>query len=79
MEHVLAGHPAVQECSVIGVPDPLRGQAIKAVVQLHGGFSAGKELEKEIKDFCNSRLAEYKYYNLDAIVAQALTLADRLV
>ncbi len=79
VEHVLAGHPAVQECSVIGVPDPLRGQSIKAVVQLHGGFSAGKELEKEIKDFCNSRLAEYKWVrSVDFIDTMPKTISGKI-
>ena len=61
VENVLMEHPAVTECSIIGVPDPLRGQAIKAVVVLSAGISPTRELEKEIKDFCNSRLAEYKW------------------
>ena len=63
VENVLMEHPAVVECSVVGVPDPLRGQAIKAVVVL-GGTEPSFELEKEIKDFCNSRLAEYKWIRI---------------
>ena len=61
VENVLAEHPAVVECSVIGIPDALRGQAIKAVVVLARGYSPTKELEQQIKDFCNSKLAEYKW------------------
>lgn len=61
VEHVLMEHPAVQECSVIGVPDPLRGQSIQAAVLLAPGYDASKQAEKEIKDFCNARLAEYKW------------------
>lgn len=64
VENVLMEHPAVTECSVIGVPDALRGQAIKAVIILSQGFEASKELEKEIKDFCNSKLAEYKWIRI---------------
>ena len=52
------------ECSVIGIPDPLRGQAIKAVIVLNTGYQPSKELEREIKEFCNSRLAEYKWIRL---------------
>ena len=61
IEHVLEEHPAVLECSVVGIPDPLRGQSIKAVVRLIKNLKPSKQLEKEIKDFCNSKLAEYKW------------------
>lgn len=61
VEHVLSEHPAVAECSVVGVPDTARGQAIKAVIVLGEGFETSREMEKEIRNFCNSRLAEYKW------------------
>lgn len=61
VEHVLMEHPAVAECSVIGVPDSLRGQAIKAVIVLETGYIPSQELELEIKNFCNQKLAEYKW------------------
>ena len=64
VENILMEHPAVVECSVIGVPDALRGQAIKAVVVLGQGYSPTRELELEIKDFCNQRLAEYKWIRI---------------
>lgn len=61
VENVLMEHPAVLECSVIGVPDPLRGQAIQAVVVPAAGCVPGPALEREIREFCNSRMAEYKW------------------
>lgn len=64
VENVLMEHPAVVECSVIGVPDSLRGQAIKAVVVLDQGYEKTKESELEIKDFCNQKLAEYKWIRM---------------
>ena len=61
VENVLMEHPAVVECSVIGVPDSLRGQAIKAVVVPGAGYEPSQELELEIKNFCNQKLSEYKW------------------
>lgn len=70
VENVLMEHPAVLECSVVGVPDPLRGQAIKAVITLSGGYKPDRALEKEIREFCNSRLAEYKRVRIIEFVDQ---------
>lgn len=64
VENVLMEHPAVAECSVIGVPDTLRGQAIKAYIVPGKGYAPSTELELEIKNFCNQKLAEYKWVRL---------------
>ena len=64
IENVLMEHPAVVECSVIGIPDTLRGQAIKAAIVLGPGYLPSKELELTIKDFCNQQLAEYKWIRI---------------
>ncbi|MBQ7676956.1 MAG: AMP-binding protein, partial [Lachnospiraceae bacterium] len=61
VENVLMEHPGVMECSVVGVPDPLRGQAIKAVVVPQAGYTPSAALEVEMKNFCNRKLAEYKW------------------
>lgn len=70
VENVLMEHPAVVECSVVGVPDTLRGQAIKAVIVPGGKYTPSAALEKEIKDFCNSRLAEYKWIRIIEFVKE---------
>lgn len=70
VEHVLLEHPGVSECSVVGVPDALRGQAIKAVIRLAPGYTPSAELELEIKNFSNSRLAEYKWVRLIEFVTE---------
>ncbi len=64
VENVLTEHQAVAECGVVGVPDKLRGQAIKAFIVLGKDYSPSKELELEIKDFCNQKLAEYKWLRI---------------
>ncbi|MGI6174144.1 MAG: AMP-binding protein [Christensenellales bacterium] len=70
VENVLMEHPAVVECSVVGVPDPLRGQAIKAAVVLGAGYEPSAALEADIKHFCNHNLAEYKWIRLIEFVAE---------
>ena len=61
IENILIEHPAVFECSVVGIPDLARGQAIKAFVVPAKGYEPSKELDKEIRNFCNAKLAEYKW------------------
>ena len=61
IENVLARHPAVLECSAVGIPDEKRGQAVKVFVTLADGYKPTHELEKEIKEFTNSQLATYKW------------------
>ncbi|MDI3316984.1 MAG: long-chain fatty acid--CoA ligase [Bacillota bacterium] len=57
VEDVLHQHPAVLEAVVVGVPDPYRGETVKAFVRLRPGASATQE---EIVAFCRERLTPYK-------------------
>lgn len=58
VEDVLYMHPSVREAAVIGVPDPYRGETVKAVVSLKPGQVVGAE---ELIAFCRERMAAYKY------------------
>ena len=69
IENVLMEHPAVLECSVVGIPDKLRGQAIKAIIVPAPGVIASDSLQREIRDFCNARVAEYKWIRSVEFVA----------
>ncbi len=57
VEEVLYENPKVQEAVVVGVPDPRRGETVKAFIVLKVGETA---TEKEIIAFCKERLAPYK-------------------
>ncbi len=61
IEDILNEHEAVLECSVVGVEDNLRGQAVKAFVVPSSGYKPSLDLQKELREYCNSRLAEYKW------------------
>ena len=79
IENVLMEQPAVVECSVIGVPDKLRGQAIKAVIVPGHGYEPTRELELAIKEFCNRRLAEYKWVRLvEFVSAMPKTISGKI-
>ena len=57
IEEVIVQHPAVREVAVIGVPDPVWGESIKAVVSL---IPENEVAETELIDFCADHIARYK-------------------
>ena len=61
VESALLQHDAVAECGVVGVPDEMRGQLVKAFVVLKAGRSASHELVIELQTFVKANVAPYKY------------------
>jgi len=61
VESTLIEHPAVIEAGVIGKPDPLRGEIIKAFIVLRKTFEPSDRLKEEIKDFVKKKLAGHAY------------------
>lgn len=59
IESKLVEHPAVLEAGVIGKPDPLRGEIIKAFIVLDSHYSWSEELKQEIRHFISSKLAPH--------------------
>ena len=48
VESVLMEHPAVAEAGVIGKPDPVAGEIVKAFVSLKHGFETGEDLRRDL-------------------------------
>lgn len=63
VESALVSHEAVVECAITAVPDPIRGQIVKATVVLTSAYKdrAGEDLIKELQDYVKSITAPYKY------------------
>lgn len=61
VESALICHPDVIEAGVIGKPDPVRGEIIKAFIALKPGVKPGKSLKEEIKLYIKRRLAGHAY------------------
>jgi len=61
VESALIEHPAVAEAGVIGKPDELRGEIVKAFITLRPGYAPSDELKDEITHFVRTRLAYYAY------------------
>lgn len=65
IENIINKHEYVANCSVIGVPDKYRGQAVKAFVVLKKEVKLTEDVEKEIKEHCKKYIAKYsipKYF-----------------
>jgi len=59
VESKLVEHPAVAEAGVIGKPDPVRGEIIKAFISLRKGYEPSEELKEEIRQFVRRGLAAH--------------------
>ncbi|WP_392391373.1 long-chain fatty acid--CoA ligase [Neobacillus jeddahensis] len=60
VESYLYKHPAIQQACIVGVPDPRRGETVKAFVILNEGYE-GKVSAEEIIEWSKQHMAAYKY------------------
>ena len=70
VESALVSHPAVVEAAVTGIPDPDRGQLVKATIVLAVGFEPSAELTKDIQSHVKKVTAPYKYPRVVDYVAE---------
>ena len=61
VESALVEHPAVAEAAVVGKPDPVRGEIVKAFVVLAAGYEPGDALKIELQEHVKRITAPYKY------------------
>ena len=70
VESALMEHPAVMECAITAVPDPDRGQVVKATVILSKNYQASDELAKELQEHVKKVTAPYKYPRIVEFVTE---------
>lgn len=70
VESALMEHPAVLECAITAVPDPDRGQVVKATIILSKNYAASDELAKELQEHVKRVTAPYKYPRIVEFVTE---------
>jgi acetyl-CoA synthetase/medium-chain acyl-CoA synthetase len=78
VESALLTHPAVLDVGVVGIPDSMRGQIVKAFVVLNPKFVADDKLRRELQAHCKKITAPYKYpREIEFMEALPKTLSDK--
>ncbi len=70
VESALMEHPSVLECAVTAVPDPIRGQIVKATIVTAKGWSGSEALVKELQEHVKKVTAPYKYPRIIEFVSE---------
>lgn len=79
IEACLAGHPAVAMAAAVGSPDPLRGEVVKAFVQLRDGVTPTPELAHAIQRHVRTRLSAHEYpREIEFVESLPLTTTGKL-
>ena len=79
VESVVIEHPAVAEVAVIGKPDPVRTEVVKAVIVLKQGVAGTEALKAEIQNMVRQRLSTHSYpREIDFVVALPKTPSGKI-
>jgi acetyl-CoA synthetase len=70
VESALMEHPAVLECAITAVPDPDRGQIVKATIVVSKNYHPSEELAKELQEHVKKVTAPYKYPRIVEFVTE---------
>jgi acetyl-CoA synthetase len=80
VEDCLLGHPAVRLAAVIGVPDELRTEIVKAFIVLHDGIEPGEDLVRELQRHVRSRLSAHEYpRQIDFVASLPMTATGKII
>jgi acetyl-CoA synthetase len=80
VEDCLLGHPAVRLAAVIGVPDALRTEIVKAFVVLKEGIEASESLAEDLKEHVKSRLSAHEYpRQIEFVASLPITATGKII
>jgi acetyl-CoA synthetase len=80
IEDCLLGHPFVRLAAVIGVPDALRTEVVKAFVVLHEGIEGSETLVSELQSFVKLRLSAHEYpRQIEFISSLPMTATGKII
>ena len=80
IEDCLLRHPAVAMAAVVGIPDPIRTERVKAFIVLAAGREPSAALTVELQDFVRTRLAAHEYpREIDYLAALPMTATGKVI
>jgi acetyl-CoA synthetase len=80
IEDCLLRHPAVAMAAVVGIPDPIRTERVKAFIVLAAGREPSAALTAELQDFVRTRLAAHEYpREIDYLAALPMTATGKVI
>jgi acetyl-CoA synthetase len=80
IEDCLLTHAAVATVGVVGKPDPMRTEVVKAYVVLKDGVKASESLAEELRGFVKTRLAQYSYpREIEFLEALPMTVTGKVI